>query len=62
MADKSRVWKNVELTNEEADKFRLFLHDNGICFESSGCFNIVHFEVNCNADETHRINAFLDTL
>lgn len=63
MADiNMRQWKNVELTVEDAEKFRIFLHSENIKFESSGCFNMVHFECFVNGYETHKINEFLRDL
>lgn len=57
-----RRWMNVELTPEDADKNREFLRENKIKFESSGCYNLVHFEVYVNEEELELCDAFLATL
>ena len=57
-----RRWHNVELENgTEADGFRQFLKDNGIRFETSGAYNLVHFEVLVNTEEMESCDTFLGT-
>lgn len=53
---------NIELATHEAAALKLFLHDAGIKFESSGCYNSVHFEILASQDQKDMINSFLDTL
>ena len=36
---------NIELNKNEAYKLRTFLIQNGIKFETSSCYNLVHFEI-----------------
>ena len=38
-------WFNVELKPISADLFRDFLRKNSIRFETSGSYNLVHFEI-----------------
>jgi len=57
-----RTWKSVELSKADADKFRVFLKENGIKYEASGCFNLIHFQVHVNDTETNNIDAFLETI
>ena len=62
-----RTWVNVELTRENAQKFRQWCLEekdkgNGFRFETSGAFNLVHFECLVNEDERRRADAFLATL
>lgn len=57
-----RTWKNVEVSKETAKELSAFLYDNNIDFESSACYDLVHFECNVNDYETDAINDFLDSM
>lgn len=57
-----RKWLNVELTKPEWEKTRVFLKENAIRYETSGCGSNVHIEMYVNAEETDMINSFLDVL
>lgn len=58
-----RSYKNVELKDTEADMLKLFLRENNIMFETSGCgFGYTHFEVFVDEMETKVINGFLDNI
>ena len=37
-------WVNTELPKETAGKFKEYCRDNGIRFEASECYNLIHFE------------------
>ncbi len=53
-------WYNVELQPISAELFKDFLHEKGIRFESSGCYNMVHFEVYIfDEKQIDAINSFL---
>lgn len=56
------MWKNVEVLKEKADKFKDFLRDNCIRFESSEAWNYIHFELNVTCGEELLCNKFLDSL
>ena len=53
---------NVELNKEDAEKLKVFLKENGIYFEPSSCYNLVHFEVKANEAELKMVNDFLENL
>ena len=53
---------NVELNNEDAEKLKAFLKENGIYFEPSACYNLVHFEVKADKMELEKVNEFLKAL
>lgn len=53
---------NVELNKEDAEKLKAYLKDNGIYFEPSACYNLVHFEVKADEMEIEKINRFLAEL
>ena len=57
-----RTWKNVELNQNDANELKDFLNDYGILFESSECYDKIHFEIFVGAYETEAINDFLDEL
>lgn len=53
---------NVELNEEDAEKLKAYLKDNGIYFEPSACYNLVHFEVKADEMELEKVNQFLAEL
>lgn len=57
-----KQWYNVELSKEDAEKLKAYLKDNGIYFEPSSCYNLIHFEVKADEEELDKVNAFLSTL
>ena len=57
-----RKWLNVELSKSEWEKTRVFLKENAIKYEASGCGSNVHIEMYVNTEETDMINNFLDSL
>ena len=38
-------WYNIELKLLSAEVLKEYLRNNGIRFETSGCFDLVHFEI-----------------
>lgn len=55
-----KKWYNVELfDSKEIDLLKEFLRGNEITFETSGCGNGSHFEVNASEDEVIKANKFL---
>ena len=59
MMENNRTWYSVELTLDNAEIFREYLHKNGIKFEPSGCYNLVHFECYMTNDERKAANNFI---
>lgn len=57
-----RTWKNVEVTRVVSELLGAFLYENDIEFESSECYNLIHFEINADAYETDAINEFLEQI
>lgn len=57
-----REFYNVELNKDEAEKFKVYLKANGIYFEPSACYNLIHFEVMMNKAELKMVNEFLENL
>ncbi len=53
---------SVELNKEDAEKLKVYLKENGIYFEPSACYNLVHFEIKVNEAELAKVNAFLENL
>ena len=59
----STKWYNVELKETQACIFKDFLHNHGIRFESSGCYNLIHFEIFItNQYDLNSIECFLISL
>lgn len=54
-----RNWMNVELERETAERFGAFLKANGYKYESSGCFNLVHFEVYVDDEQVKACDEWL---
>lgn len=55
-------WYNVELDKENAEKLKAFLKSEGIYFEPSSCYNLIHFEIKLDENGIKKVNDFLDTL
>ena len=53
---------NVELNKEDAEKLKAYLKENGIYFEPSSCYNLVHFEIKVDEAEAKKVNKFLAEL
>lgn len=53
---------SVELNKDDAEKLKAFLKSNGIYFEPSSCYNLVHFEIKANEKELAEANTFLENL
>lgn len=53
---------NVELNKDDAEKLKAYLKDNGIYFEPSSCYNLIHFEVKVDEAEAEQVNKFLAEL
>ena len=53
---------NVELNHEDAEKLKAYLRENGIYFEPSFCYNLIHFEVKADEQEFEKVNKFLAKL
>lgn len=53
---------SIELNNTDANKFKSFLQDNKIKFESQGCYNNVYFSLELTKIQVDKINNFLDTI
>lgn len=59
-----KKWFNVELNERDAVKMKVFLTERGIKFETSGCFELVHFEILLEKDsrEYKAVNTKLERL
>ena len=53
---------SVELNKEDAEKLKAYLKANGIYFEPSSCYNLIHFEVKVDDVELKMVNDFLENL
>ena len=59
MAD-LKSWKNVELKGNAIKKFKEFLREMKIMYETSAAgFGYIHFEVLVNEEEQKKANEFL---
>lgn len=57
-----RKYCNVELNKEDAEKLKVFLKTNGIYYEPSSCYNLIHFEIKVNETELKMVDDFLENL
>lgn len=57
-----RKFYNVELNKDEAEKLKVYLKENGIYFEPSACYNLIHFEIKVDEAELKMVNDFLENL
>ena len=53
---------NAELNKEDAEKLKAYLKENGIYFEPSACYNLIHFEIKVDEVELKKVNEFLKAL
>lgn len=53
---------SVELNKEDAEKLKAYLKANGIYFEPSACYNLIHFEIKVDDKELKMVNDFLENL
>ena len=54
-------WLHVELSKENAENFRVHLHRNGVQYEMSECYNLVHVAVYTSTSDTLKLNRILST-
>ena len=57
-----RHFYNVELNKADAERLKAYLKDNGIYFEPSSCYNLIHFEIKVDEEELKKVNEFLENL
>ena len=53
---------SVELSKDNAEKLKVYLKENGIYFEPSACYNLIHFEIKADETELEKVNSFLENL
>lgn len=56
-----RKFYNVELNKDKAEKLKVYLKENGIYFEPSACYDLIHFEIKVDEAELKMVNEFLET-
>ena len=57
-----RNYVSTELPKEHADKFRMYLKDNGIHYEPSECGNLIHFQCLMTEGEVIEANSYIDMI
>lgn len=57
---KNAKWRSIELNKHDAVKFKEHLYKTNLKFETSGCFELVHFEVFATSEEADKLNSYLD--
>lgn len=57
-----RKFYSVELNKADAEKLKNYLKENGIYFEPSACYNLIHFEIKLNEAELKMVDGFLENL
>lgn len=55
-------WYNVELNKTDADLFRVELKKSGVKYEASAAYNMIHFEVYCDAATAEKLENILQGL
>ena len=53
---------NIELIKEDAEILKEYLHTNKIYFETSGCGNLIHFEIKLNRTQYENASNFINIL
>lgn len=54
------TWVSTELCGSDAERFSRHLAQNGFTFETSGCYNLVHFEIKVTPKQADELNAWID--
>lgn len=57
-----KKYYNAELNKDDAEKLKAFLKSEGIYFEPSSCYNLIHFEIKADEAELKKVNDFLEGL
>lgn len=57
-----KKYYNVELNKDDAEKLKAYLKAEGIYFEPSSCYNLIHFEIKVDEEELKKVNDFLENL
>lgn len=57
-----KKWVNVELNKKDADIFRVELLNRRIKYDTSGCWDLVHFEVLADEKEIEELNGILEKM
>ena len=57
-----KQYYNVELNRDDAEKLKAYLKENGIYFEPSSCYNLIHFEIKVDEAELKMVDSFLENL
>lgn len=58
-----KKWYNVELfDSKEIDLLKVFLRRMNVKFETSGCGNGSHFEIEASENEAVKINNYLEVM
>ena len=56
-------WYNIDLINDaDIIALRMFLRDNGIKYETSGNYNMTHFEIYCDAEMAVKIDDYINSI
>lgn len=59
----TRKFYSVELKEaSEIDALSKKMKEMSVYYETSGCYGMVHFEINLSPDEVIALNSFLDTI
>lgn len=56
-----KKWYNIELNQKDAEKLHRHLYNIGVHFDTSGCFNLVHFEIELSPDESTQLDAWINS-
>lgn len=57
----TRQYYNIELSQKDAEKLQQHLYNENIHFEASGCFELVHFEIELNYEKFCQLNDWLNS-
>lgn len=52
-------WYNIELSGFDAERFSAYLTKRGYKFETSGCYNLTHFEVHLTKHQAEKVNKWI---
>lgn len=56
-------WYNIDLLNDtDIIALRMYLRDNDIKYETSGNYNMTHFEIYCDVETAIKIDDYINSI
>lgn len=57
-----KKYYSIELNHVDSFKLKWFLSEHHIKYESSECYNLIHFEICCDKHEKDMLDSYLEMI